>query len=270
MKEKRIQINGQDTQYLIRDNGTIWSEKRNRELKGTMARNEYKTVFLMFEKEQYNFMVHRLVAEAFCDNPNNYAMVSHKDGDKENNNAENLEWVAAIKQVGGAKPRNKNKKIDLTKEWKILSCNENYGVNKDGEIFNIKTENIIFGSDRNGYRRVELSGVNYSVHRLVYETFNGPIPDKMIIDHINGDRADNRLENLRCISQSENANNAVRNGHRGQIPVLQFDKQDNFIKEYPNIQTAAKAMGVTNAAIRSAIKRNGTSAGFKWKALKTL
>lgn len=33
MKEKRIQIKGQDTQYLVRDDGTVWSEKRNRELK---------------------------------------------------------------------------------------------------------------------------------------------------------------------------------------------------------------------------------------------
>jgi len=62
MREKRIQIEGQDTQYLVRDNGTIWSEKRNRELKGTIKRNEYHTVYLTHNDKQYNFMVHRLVA----------------------------------------------------------------------------------------------------------------------------------------------------------------------------------------------------------------
>ena len=54
MEQKRIIIEGQETPYLIRDNGTIWSEKRNRELKGTLQRNEYHTVYLTFNNRQYN------------------------------------------------------------------------------------------------------------------------------------------------------------------------------------------------------------------------
>ena len=75
MEQKRIIIEGQETPYLIRDNGTVWSEIRNRELKGTLQRNEYHTVYLSFNGKQYNFMLHRLVAEYFCDNPNNYTIV---------------------------------------------------------------------------------------------------------------------------------------------------------------------------------------------------
>ena len=45
------------------------------------------------------------------------------------------------------------------------------------------------------------------LHRMAWEEVHGPIPDGMVIDHINGDTHDNRIENLRCISQSHNVLN---------------------------------------------------------------
>jgi hypothetical protein len=45
------------------------------------------------EKMKKQMLVHRLVAEAFVPNPNSYRFVRHIDGNKENNRADNLEWV---------------------------------------------------------------------------------------------------------------------------------------------------------------------------------
>lgn len=53
-------------------------------------------------------------------------------------------------------------------------------------------------------------------HRIIWEMRNGPIPEGMVIDHINGDPWDNRIENLRVCSQSQNMRNSARhfiNGH---------------------------------------------------------
>ena len=50
---------------------------------------------------------------------------------------------------------------------------------------------------------------SYKVHRAIWETFVGPIPDGYEIDHINGNRADNRLCNLRCVTHKVNMNNPI-------------------------------------------------------------
>ena len=56
-----------------------------------------------------------------------------------------------------------------------------------------------------GYFRVQLFGKKYLVHRIIWEMFNGEIPKGKVIDHINNNPSDNRIENLQCITQTKNA-----------------------------------------------------------------
>ena len=62
-------------------------------------------------------------------------------------------------------------------------------------------------TDSGGYRQVQVDGKLIYEHRVIYEMHNGPIPDGMQIDHINGVRKDNRIENLRVVTPSENQHN---------------------------------------------------------------
>ena len=55
-----------------------------------------------------------------------------------------------------------------------------------------------------GYHNFTLGNRRYYTHRYVWEQANGPIPKGKYIDHINGDKIDNSLENLRLCDNSEN------------------------------------------------------------------
>ena len=60
--------------------------------KASGSRTKYKRVNLCINGVGHKKTIHRLVAEAFIPNPNNYPCINHKDENKENNNANNLEW----------------------------------------------------------------------------------------------------------------------------------------------------------------------------------
>ena len=61
-------------------------------INGEITKNGYRRVHVSHNGTQYKFLVHRLVATAFIPNPDNLPCVNHKDGNKLNNNVNNLEW----------------------------------------------------------------------------------------------------------------------------------------------------------------------------------
>jgi hypothetical protein len=61
-----------------------------------------------------------------------------------------------------------------------------------------------------GYIQVMFKGKTYGVHRLIYQLHYGNLKDTDIVDHINTIRHDNRIENLRRVTHSENSLNTYR------------------------------------------------------------
>lgn len=58
-----------------------------------------------------------------------------------------------------------------------------------------------------GYRHTRVNGTHKLLHRIIWEHVNGPIPEGMYIDHINGVKDDNRISNLRLVTPMQNAQN---------------------------------------------------------------
>ena len=91
-------------------------------------------------------------------------------------------------------------------EWKTLFLNNNYEVSNLGRLRNKRTKVIAKGTiTKNGYVNVSVDNQNYRLHRLILQTWC-PNEDyeELTVDHINGNRSDNRLENLRWATQEEN------------------------------------------------------------------
>lgn len=85
-------IKGYEGLYAITEDGRVWSYRRNKYLKSTEDKKGYLRVDLYKDKKRSNYKIHRLVAEAFIDNPNNLPQVNHKNENKANNCVDNLEW----------------------------------------------------------------------------------------------------------------------------------------------------------------------------------
>lgn len=70
-----------------------------------------------------------------------------------------------------------------------------------------------------GYRMGKIKGIRMYAHRVAWVLHNGQWP-KNIIDHINGDRSDNRISNLRDASASDNAKNVRNQKRKSGIPCV--------------------------------------------------
>lgn len=94
-------------------------------------------------------------------------------------------------------------------KWKILKENENYSINEKGEIKNNITKKILRPSINkdSGYYQIDLWKDNksrkYTLHRLVASNFIPNLENKPTVDHIDGNRLNNDISNLRWATYSE-------------------------------------------------------------------
>lgn len=77
-----------DKRYIIYSDGRIWSNHSKKFLKESIHHTGYKRI-CVDKKDRF---IHRLVAEAFIENPNNFPQVNHKNENRGDNRVENLEW----------------------------------------------------------------------------------------------------------------------------------------------------------------------------------
>ena len=105
--------------------------------------------------------------------------------------------------------------------------------------------------DARGYIEVGVNGKRYKAHRLVWFFANGSWPVG-VIDHINGDRSDNRIVNLRDVSQQENVHNVGTIGRQTKTGIMGVVQMENGMFR-PEIQVGESRISLgTFATIEEA------------------
>lgn len=118
-------IKGYEGLYKISNYGRIYSYYSKKLLKTTLCNGGYLRGHLYKNTKVKAFLVHRLVAKAFIPNPENKPEVNHIDGNKKNNNVENLEWVTSKENMEHAVINNLGVGKGVRKTKAIRQCDIN-------------------------------------------------------------------------------------------------------------------------------------------------
>jgi len=203
-------------------------------LRQQKARDGYMHMPINYNGHKRAYPAHRIVAQAFIPNPNNYPHINHKDGNKQNNYVDNLEWVTPSMnqnhsvKIGTFTPRKPPYKPvgKFDKDMKLLEIYENsYKAAESVDGFATKIRACCFGIIK------------------TYKTFVFKFVD-------------------------ENGNILTPKKEGGKKAVNQYDKDGNFIRRYDTIKQASLDVGVNSNQIVCCCKKRKyfkTGGGYIWE-----
>lgn len=122
MKTKFANVRGFDYPYRVTNKGVVYVYNRGawRKLK-TSDKNGYSVVGMRRNGKCVGVRVHRLVARYFVGNPNHYTQINHKDENKKNNRADNLEWCSLLYNINyGNREKKEIPVVQFTKDGKKI------------------------------------------------------------------------------------------------------------------------------------------------------
>lgn len=169
-------------------------------------------------------------------------------------------------------------------EWKNIVGYDKYQISDSG-IVKSYDKRLKFGNNGRGYLFVNLSlnskTKQFYIHRLVATHFIPNPQNKKEVNHIDGNKSNNCIENLEWVSRKENIEHAIRTGLRKQTEQTRIKQSLSKIgKLNPNhrrvicvetgmifetVKEASNYLGFWKTAVSNALKSGGKSGGYHFK-----
>ena len=139
---------------------------------------------------------------------------------------------------------------------------DKYESNRLGVVRHVENKKDIGCVGNDGYNRITVRRIyggpvkNYLKHRFIFECFHGLITNKkLVIDHINNIKTDNRLENLQLITQSQNSTKENRKGEKlPAIRVRATNLNSGELSEYCSKTQCSRKLDIHRESISRVLK----------------
>jgi hypothetical protein len=322
--------------YNISNYGNVKNIITNKLLR-IKEKDGYIGISLIKNDIRKSFKIHRLVALAFIENPENKCDVNHKDKNKRNNHVSNLEWMTRkennIHRCKDIKIKNnKNKPVkridyntnevleqynsiedaaiwalnnNLTKNAhngrnSIGNCitglaNTSYGykwelLNDDNILEGELWEQVIINGNTikkyyvsnlgrfknssgtivknakpclSGYYVITIDNITYRLHRIIALTFIDNPENKEQVNHIDGNKLNNAVNNLEWVTNKENQIHKYKIGLGNNYTrkIVQYDLEMNKIKGFNSIIEASKELNIGKSNIFGVLTNSRKTAG---------